>query len=168
MRLGRGPEVAFPAERGRACGQNGRFPEKLPTAVAVDKLHLPCTLLVRMNSFLDTSVVIESSLFSAASSRTWAGAPGKKNPTPRSFMAEAIKIGIAGARFAARFHCEGYRRVYGVPVKVVGVTSKSAESREAFARERGVKSFASFDELCEAVDVVDLCTPGSTHEPLAV
>ena len=83
-------------------------------------------------------------------------------------MAEAIKIGIAGARFAARFHWEGYRRVYGVPVKVVGVTSKSAESREAFARERGVKSFASFDELCEAVDVVDLCTPGSTHEPLAV
>jgi predicted dehydrogenase len=121
-----------------------------------------------MNLFLDTSVVIESSLFSAASSRTWAGAPGKKNPTPRSFMAEAIKIGIAGARFAARFHWEGYRRVYGVPVEVVGVTSKSAESREAFARERGVKAFASFDELCEAVDVLDLCTPGSTHEPLAV
>jgi predicted dehydrogenase len=83
-------------------------------------------------------------------------------------MAEAIKIGIVGARFAARFHWEGYRRVYGVPVEVVGVTAKSAESRQAFARERGVKAFASFEELCDAVDVVDLCTPGSTHEPLAV
>jgi predicted dehydrogenase len=83
-------------------------------------------------------------------------------------MAEAIKIGLVGARFAARFHWEGYRRVYGVPVEVVGVTAKSAESRQAFARERGVKAFASFDELCDAVDVVDLCTPGSTHEPLAV
>ncbi len=83
-------------------------------------------------------------------------------------MAEAIRIGIVGARFAARFHWEGYRRVYGVPVEVVGVTAKSAESRQAFARERGVRAFASFDELCDAVDVVDLCTPGSTHEPLAV
>jgi predicted dehydrogenase len=83
-------------------------------------------------------------------------------------MAEAIKVGLVGARFAARFHWEGLRRVYGVPVQVVGVTAKSAESREEFARAYGVKAFATFEELCEAVDVVDLCTPGSTHEPLAV
>jgi predicted dehydrogenase len=83
-------------------------------------------------------------------------------------MAEAIRIGIVGARFAARFHWEGYRRVYGIPVEVVGVTAKSAESRQAFARERSVKAFASFEVLCDAVDVVDLCTPSSTHEPLAV
>jgi len=83
-------------------------------------------------------------------------------------MAQPIRVGIAGARFAARFHWEGYRRVYGVPVKVVGVTSKSPESGEAFARERGVRAFASLEEMCEAVDVVDLCSPGSTHEPLAV
>jgi predicted dehydrogenase len=83
-------------------------------------------------------------------------------------MSEPIRIGIVGARFAARFHWEGYQRVYGTPVQVVGVTSQSAESREAFARQNGIKAFASFEELCEAVEVVDLCTPGSTHEPLAV
>jgi predicted dehydrogenase len=83
-------------------------------------------------------------------------------------MAGAIKVGLVGARFAARFHWEGLRRVYGVPVEVVGVTAKSGESRDAFARAHGIKAFASFEELCEAVDVVDLCTPGSTHEPLAV
>jgi predicted dehydrogenase len=83
-------------------------------------------------------------------------------------MAETIRVGIVGARFAARFHWEGYRRVYGVPVQVVGVTSKSPESREAFAQERGIRAFASFEELCGASDVIDLCTPGSTHEPLAV
>ena len=83
-------------------------------------------------------------------------------------MSEPIRIGIVGARFAARFHWEGYQRVYGTPVQVVGVTSQSAESREAFARRHGIKAFASFEELCEAVEVVDLCTPGSTHEPLAV
>jgi predicted dehydrogenase len=83
-------------------------------------------------------------------------------------MVKTVRVGIVGARFAARFHWNGYRRVYGVPVRVVGVTSTSAESREAFARERGIKAFASFEELCEACDVIDLCTPGSTHEPLAV
>ncbi len=83
-------------------------------------------------------------------------------------MPDAIRVGVVGARFAARFHWEGYRRVYGVPVKVVGVTSKSAESREAFARDRGIAAFASLDELCDAADVIDICAPGSAHEPLAI
>ena len=83
-------------------------------------------------------------------------------------MSEPIRIGIVGARFAASFHFAGYQRVYGTPIKVVGVTSQSAESREAFARRHGITAFDSLEELCEAAEVVDLCTPGSTHEPLAV
>jgi predicted dehydrogenase len=83
-------------------------------------------------------------------------------------MGDPIRVGIVGARFAARFHWEGYRRVHGVPVQVVGVSSKSPESREAFARERGLQAFSSFEALCDACEVIDLCTPGSTHEPLAV
>lgn len=83
-------------------------------------------------------------------------------------MANPIRVGIVGAKFAARFHFEGFRRVYGVPIEVVGATSKSADSAAAFARERGVKAFGSLEELCDACDVVDLCSPGSTHEPLAV
>ena len=83
-------------------------------------------------------------------------------------MVEPIRVGIVGARFAARFHWEGYRRVYSVPVKVVGITSKSAESRETFGRDHGIKAFASLEDLCDAVDVVDICAPGSAHEPLAI
>jgi len=83
-------------------------------------------------------------------------------------MVETIRVGIVGARFAARFHWDGIRRVCGVPITVVGVTSKTAEARDAFARDRGIRSFESFEDLCEAVDVVDLCTPGSSHETLAV
>ena len=83
-------------------------------------------------------------------------------------MAGPIRVGIVGARFAAQFHLAGFRRVYGVPVEVVGVTSRSQGSAEAFAREHGIKAFASLEELCEAVDIVDLCTPPSSHEPLAV
>lgn len=83
-------------------------------------------------------------------------------------MADPIRVGIVGARFAAQFHWQGYRRVYGVPMRVVGVTSKSSDSREAFARQHGIQAFASLDELCDASDVIDICSPGYTHEPLAV
>jgi predicted dehydrogenase len=83
-------------------------------------------------------------------------------------MTKAIRVGLVGSRFAARFHWEGIRRVYGVPVEVVGVTSKTAEARDTFAREKGIRSFETFEEMCTFVDVVDLCTPPSSHEHLAV
>jgi predicted dehydrogenase len=77
-------------------------------------------------------------------------------------------VGFVGARFAARFHWEGLRRVYGVPVDLVGVTSKTPEARNSFARETNMQAFETFEDLCAAVDVVDLCTPPSTHESLAL
>jgi predicted dehydrogenase len=83
-------------------------------------------------------------------------------------MSKPVRVGIVGARFAAKFHWEGLRRVYGVPVEIIGVTSKSAEVRDTFARERGLHIFENIEALCEAVDVVDLCTPPATHEKLAV
>lgn len=83
-------------------------------------------------------------------------------------MEHAVRVGIVGARFAAHFHWEGLRRVYGVPVEIIGVTSKTPEARDVFASEKGIASFAGFEDLCAAVDVIDLCTPPSSHEQLAV
>jgi predicted dehydrogenase len=83
-------------------------------------------------------------------------------------MTKAIRVGLVGSRFAARFHWDGIRRVYGVPVEVIGVTSKTADARDTFAREKGIRSFETFEEMCALVDVVDLCTPPSSHEHLAV
>ncbi len=83
-------------------------------------------------------------------------------------MAKPVRVGFVGARFAAKFHWEAIRRVYAVPVEIVGVTSKTAEARDAFARETGTRAFDTFEQLCAAVDVVDLCTPPSSHEELAV
>ena len=83
-------------------------------------------------------------------------------------MARPVRVGIVGARFAARFHWDGLQRVYGVPLEVVGVTSKTAEARDAFAQEKGIRAFATLAELCDAVDVVDICTPPSSHEELAI
>ena len=83
-------------------------------------------------------------------------------------MSGKIRVGFVGARFAARFHWDGLSRVYGVPVEMVGVTSKTPEARDTFAAEKGIRAFATFAELCEAVDIVDLCTPPSSHEQLAI
>ncbi|HEV2274536.1 MAG TPA: Gfo/Idh/MocA family oxidoreductase [Acidobacteriaceae bacterium] len=83
-------------------------------------------------------------------------------------MTGSIRVGIVGARFAAGFHWEGLSRVYGVPVQVVGVTSKTPEARDAFARERGIRSFDTLEELAAAVDVVDICSPPSSHESIAL
>ena len=83
-------------------------------------------------------------------------------------MGKPLRVGLVGSRFAARFHWEAIRRVYGVPVELVGVTSKTAEARDAFARETGMRAFDTLASLCAAVDVVDLCTPPSSHEALAV
>lgn len=83
-------------------------------------------------------------------------------------MTEPIRVGIVGVGFIAKIHWAGYQRVYGVPVNVVGVTSQTKASRNTFALANGIQSFETFEELCEAVDVVDLCSPPSSHEHLAV
>ena len=83
-------------------------------------------------------------------------------------MEKPVRVGFVGSRFAAKFHWEAIRRVYGVDVDIVGVTSKTPEARDAFARETGIRAFDTFAQLCAAVDVVDLYTPPSSHEELAV
>jgi predicted dehydrogenase len=83
-------------------------------------------------------------------------------------MADPIRIGIAGAGFAARFHFHNLRRVHTIPVVIAGVISRSPQSRETFGRETSVPAFDSFEALCDACDVIDLCSPPSTHEQLAI
>ncbi len=83
-------------------------------------------------------------------------------------MSSKIKVGIVGARFAARFHLAGYRKVYGVPVEVTGLTSKSKESREAFAAAHQLTAFDDLSSLLDAVDVIDICAPGYVHESVAI
>ena len=79
-----------------------------------------------------------------------------------------IRAGIAGSGFAARFHYEALERVHGTNVEVVGVYSPTAKNRSAFADERGLRAFDSLEALVDAVDVVHVCTPPATHEPVAV
>jgi len=77
---------------------------------------------------------------------------------------ETLRIGIVGTGFAGRYHVECLRRVYGVQVQIVGVTSRRRESREAFAAAHGLRAFDGLEPMLEHVDVLDLCSPPYAHE----
>ncbi len=73
-----------------------------------------------------------------------------------------------GSGFAAAFHLNALRRVYGVTVDVSGIYSPTKESRERFAAEHGLTAYDSPDAVIERADVVHICTPPATHEVLAI
>jgi predicted dehydrogenase len=78
---------------------------------------------------------------------------------------EPLKIGIAGAGFAARFHLENFPES---GIQVVGVTSARAETREAFAAKHKLRAFSSVEEMLPEIDVLDICTPPSSHQQYMV
>src|SRR6266508_1302648 len=71
----------------------------------------------------------------------------------------ALKVGVVGSRFAAHLHLQAYRRVYGVDVRLAGVTSPTAERRKAFADESGATPYPDLAAMLPHVDVVDICSP---------
>ncbi|KPJ65785.1 MAG: oxidoreductase [Coxiella sp. DG_40] len=81
---------------------------------------------------------------------------------------KTIRTGIIGAGFAASFHFEAIKKVYGVDVDVIGVFCRTKEKRQAFAEERSIGAFDSLEALLDKVDVIHVCTPPAAHEPVAV
>lgn len=84
---------------------------------------------------------------------------------------EAIGIGIVGAGFAAGQHARAYQCVTGVPVKLVGVASRTPERAEAFAHRHGMEfATTELDALLARPDVhlVDVCAPNFAHEEILV
>jgi len=79
---------------------------------------------------------------------------------------KVIHCGIAGSGFAARFHYDALLRVFGVKVEISGAYSPTREKLEQFTGPRNIKGYKSIDELIENVDVVHVCTPPSSHEPI--
>ncbi|MCW5983298.1 MAG: Gfo/Idh/MocA family oxidoreductase [Bryobacteraceae bacterium] len=75
-------------------------------------------------------------------------------------MSRTYRIGIAGAGFAASFHLENMPES---GIEVVGVTSARAEKREAFAVRHGLRAFSSVAEMLPEIDILDICTPPSSH-----
>lgn len=71
-----------------------------------------------------------------------------------------LRVGVVGSGFAASFHWDNFPE-YGV--ELVGVTSVRAERRDEFAAKRNTKAFESVEAMLPHIDVLDICTPPSSH-----
>ena len=81
---------------------------------------------------------------------------------------KAVRAGIVGSGFAARFHLEAMRKVYGVHVEIVGVYSPTQQNCEKFATQNNLKAFSDLASLIAESDIIHVCTPPSTHEEIGI
>jgi predicted dehydrogenase len=79
-----------------------------------------------------------------------------------------IKAGIIGSGFAARFHFDALKRVFSTKVEVVGAYSRNLDKLQQFISERKLQAFQQVEALIDACDVLHVCTPPVTHEPLVL
>lgn len=79
-----------------------------------------------------------------------------------------IKAGIIGSGFAARFHYEAVERLSGAGVEVTGAYSRTKEKLQEFTQARNIKAYDSTESLIRDCDVIHVCTPPITHEPIIV
>lgn len=81
---------------------------------------------------------------------------------------KVIRTGFAGSGFAAKFHYDGLQGVRGVNVEVRGAYSKTPKNLLDFTKPRGIEAFTSLDEMIDNADVIHVCTPPVTHEPITL
>ena len=62
-----------------------------------------------------------------------------------------IKAGIAGAGFAAAFHCAAMKRVYCADVELQGLYSTGPTRLAAFAEKECVRAYDYLEALLERV-----------------
>ena len=79
-----------------------------------------------------------------------------------------LKAGIIGSGFAAKFHYDALQRVFSTGVEIVGAYSPTADRLEAFTKPRKIQAFSGMEELVAACDVLHVCTPPVTHEPIVI
>ncbi len=81
---------------------------------------------------------------------------------------KTVRTGIIGAGFAATFHFECLKKIYGTHVDVEGVFAIDTEQATAFAKKRGIRAYNNLEELLDKVDVIHVCTPPVVHESIAI
>ncbi|MCX5011266.1 MULTISPECIES: Gfo/Idh/MocA family protein [unclassified Streptomyces] len=74
-----------------------------------------------------------------------------------------LEVALMGAGLIARFHLDAWTTI-GASVRVHSTDGRAEE----LAREFGAKAVGSLEEALDGVDVVDICTPTSTHHAMAM
>jgi predicted dehydrogenase len=83
---------------------------------------------------------------------------------------DRVGVGLVGAGFAAALHADAWRRVAGIDVELVAVTTAHSSRASDFADRHGIA--AVHDELDAlladpAIDLVDCAVPNFVHAPVA-
>jgi len=81
---------------------------------------------------------------------------------------KVIRTAIAGSGYAAKFHYEALLRLHSVKPLITGSYSPTVERLKQFTGQRNLKAFNDIGELIDNSDVVHVCTPPSTHEPIVI
>src|SRR5215212_3547952 len=81
---------------------------------------------------------------------------------------KVVRSGIVGSGFAARFHFDALQHVFSTKVEIAGVYSVAKAEVEEYTSLRNLRSFDSLDELINECDLIHVCTPPITHEPIVV
>jgi predicted dehydrogenase len=94
--------------------------------------------------------------------------PSRAGPALRGFGDDVMesRFGVVGtAHWATTVHSIGLQRTPGA--RLVGVWGRDPGRTEALARARGVRAFAAFDDMLDAVDAVAFAVPPPVQEALA-
>lgn len=76
-----------------------------------------------------------------------------------------LRVGIVGAGSMGAAHAAGWSQT---PAHLVGFLTETFDPNLPLAQRYGATVFRSFDELLDAVDVVDICTPTHLHASMIV
>ncbi|HXZ37814.1 MAG TPA: Gfo/Idh/MocA family oxidoreductase [Thermodesulfobacteriota bacterium] len=82
-----------------------------------------------------------------------------------------LRIGMAGAQFAARLHLENYFPLRGSKVEITAIASRTKGRAEELARKYNIANLADdYRALLDRkdVDAVDLCVPTDLHHEFII
>ncbi len=82
-----------------------------------------------------------------------------------------VVVGLVGSGYAAHLHCNGYKNVGGVRVRLKTIVDIDLEKAQEFIGLYGFeKAITSFEELLrdEEIDIVDIVTPPSLHKEMVI
>ncbi|TWT46722.1 Gfo/Idh/MocA family protein [Botrimarina hoheduenensis] len=91
-------------------------------------------------------------------------------------MASSIRVGLIGNRFMGKAHSNAYVKVgkffdLSLPSEMKAVCGLDQNEVDAFAKRFGwERGEVDWEKLVAAddIDLVDVCTPGDTHAPIAI
>lgn len=82
-----------------------------------------------------------------------------------------VTIGIVGAGRGTELHYMGYQKVFGIPIRLKSIYSRSYEHSKKAMDAYGIEQIASsYNDLLidQEIDVIDICTPPYTHKDMSI